>query len=330
MSNNTSRLLFKLSYLVIILIPIILLFYYCFIFSDYDYIWFTSKILTVKYVIYNNTNHYIYDNLIWFNKTYYFNKYISFQKLKKYYNKNNLNINNSSNDGFNDNKFISHNNYIIDSEAFHKFFFVQKKTSIFQRFLSFIISYEYTEDNDDNDNDNDNDKLEYIISILFNFSLNSTRYWYREKKINYLIQYIDNKIKEEEHNENNNFKNLIEFEDKNNLIKFLKIDLNLYKYIFPYCYDLEYLIFSLIILLVLLFFDEKDFKCSFLFLLFFYMLIYINNNIYLKDLYNIINNINFLDIHNIKCNKYIQNLLYDYLAHLKNIKLIPFLYYSNE
>ena len=328
MYENFSRVLFIISYFIILFIPILLYYYNFFIFSDYEYIWFSSKLLTLKYVIYNNTGHDIYYTFK-FNKTDYFSQYIRFHKLKKLYEKNESKNNNSNDRTINNNKFITYNNFILDSEAFKKLFLFENKTEIYDIILSFLVNHGKNDENYYYD-DNENDHETKIILFLFNFGLNITKRIIWRKKINNLIKYIDKKIKEEENNELNVFSNMLEFNDRNNYINFLKIDLNLYKNIFPYDYNLKLQFITLIFLIILFFifcFEKNTKKYCLIFSLI-YISIYIYYYYYLKEVYDKIFNKDLINIQNIKCNKYIQNLLIEYINLFNNIKLIPFLYYS--
>ena len=331
------------SNILILFIFIISIIYYYFLFSDYNQVWLHSQILTIKHTIYKNTNlTSIYDGYNEDNMQLYY--YLDYFNLKEKINISNHNIieidsfsektkyiinqhdnhtlKNSNNVTNNDNyyqdnaapRYVTKENFLLDIDELNKYFYTKNKTV-----LSSIYDYIYNnEDSDYGDSYRDINTEQRLLNKMLGLIFNLTKNTYRKYRLNKLIKYIDKKLKEEEKNNNNVIKGFNGFEDLQNLKKFYEIDFNLYKIILDYSFVQCSIYLGIIILFLVIYYiyiiidflktskyEKSNKKYYFLIL---YIVLYYSIFTYLKQYKIYINHSSKNDI-NIKCDKYIKNIL---------------------
>ena len=232
-------------------------------------------------------------------------------------------------------KYINDNNFIFDIGAFKEIF---------------GSNDEEDEDDDDDDEDDDNEGSKVGKEILegtIDFAGNLIESAVKLHRIQKLINYINEKINEDENNIDYNFKkiyhneyvkNYIGFKDLNDIKNFNKIDFSLYKNIFPnnsaVIFSITCGIIFLIFIILYIIFIIKEKKgttsgcnsgeCVFsIFSIIVYCLTFFGFYIYFIVIYvKVFNNNSFEIAKSIKADKFIENFLKEFYTPFEKNALI--------
>ena len=244
-------------------------------------------------------------------------------------------------------KFIDNDNFIFDTETYKEVFDIDDDEEEEDGDDDDDDDLDPDDFDDDDDKDKDNEKNSEIgkkvSEKVIDLAEDAIKDLVKSAKIKKLINYIDDKINDENNidynftkiSNNQYVKNYIGFKDKENVKNFDNIDFSLYKNIFPNHSAVTFSYICGIIFIALIIYhlvrikkykNENPLctrKCCLIIYIIFYSISFLGFFIYTIEIYiQVISNESFELAKNIKADKFIEDFLKDFVKPFENINIL--------